>query len=120
MNARRSAFQIGRVIRNRVPASLLLTSIRPSWATTIFLTIARPRPEPCGLVVKNGVKIRSVRSLGTPGPLSATSTMTIGVDAGFSPTTVGSSSRAPTEAVMAIAPRPSIASNALVSRFVNT
>ena len=36
-------------------------SIRPSCASTIFRTIASPRPEPCGLVVKNGLKIRSVR-----------------------------------------------------------
>ena len=37
-----------------------LTSIRPSCASTILRTIASPRPEPCGLVVKNGLKILSI------------------------------------------------------------
>src|SRR5207248_6721432 len=72
------AVETGSVTRNRVPvAALLYKSMRPSCASTIFLTIARPRPEPCGFVVKNGLKIRSVSSGGTPGPSSATSTTTV-------------------------------------------
>src|SRR6185436_15496863 len=65
----------GSVTLKRVPPSAgALTSMRPSCASTIFRTIARPKPEPCGFVVKNGLKIRSIRSAGTPGPLSPTST----------------------------------------------
>ena len=63
------ALAIGNVTLNLVPCPVtLLTSIRPSCASTIFRTIARPRPEPCGLVVKNGSKILSVASAGSPGP----------------------------------------------------
>ena len=57
--------------RNRVPPSRARpTSIRPSCASTILRTIASPSPDPCGLVVKNGLKIRSITSGGMPGPLS--------------------------------------------------
>ena len=40
--------------RRAVPARVV-TSMRPSCASTILRTMARPRPEPCGLVVKNGL-----------------------------------------------------------------
>ena len=82
----------GSVTRNRVPVSgVLLTSMRPSCASTIFLTIASPSPVPVTLVVKNGLKIRSVSSAGMPGPSSATSTSTAGVG-GWMPANAGSAS----------------------------
>ena len=62
----------------RAAPSSTPTSMRPSCASTIFRTIASPSPEPCGLVVKNGLKILSTTSAGIPGPLSVTSTCTIG------------------------------------------
>ena len=68
------ALDTGSVTRNRVPVSgVLLTSMRPSCASTILRTIASPSPVPVTLVVKNGLKMRSVRSAGMPGPSSATS-----------------------------------------------
>src|SRR6266481_4248602 len=89
------ALVTGKVTRNRVPVSgALTTSIRPSWASTIFLTIASPSPVPVTLVVKNGLKMRSVNSAGMPGPSSATSTITAGVG-GFGPANAGSASMAP-------------------------
>ena len=59
--------------------------MRPSCASTTLRTIARPRPEPCGLVVKNALKMRSRSSRGTPGPSSATSTITVRVCAVAAP-----------------------------------
>ena len=58
------------------PPARGLTSIRPSWALMILRTIASPSPDPLGLVVKNGLNNWSVTSTGTPGPSSATSTVT--------------------------------------------
>src|SRR5262249_1021691 len=114
------ALETGSVTRKRVPLwGPLLTSIWPSCASTIFLTIASPSPEPCGLVVKNGLKIRSVRSGGTPGPLSATSTISVGVGVDGGPK-AGSSSRTPSVAPIVTRPRPSSASKAFATRFVNT
>src|SRR3954466_15401954 len=71
-----AAVETGSVTRKRVPLELLYKSMRPSCASTIFLTIGSPSPEPCGLVVKNGLKIRSVSSGGTPGPLLGASPIT--------------------------------------------
>ena len=82
--------------------------------------MARPRPEPCGLVVKNGSKILSLSSAGTPGPSSATSTTTVGVGGWRVRRTPDPASIAPSAAVIAMRPVPSSASNALISRFVNT
>ena len=65
-------------------------SIRPSCASTTLRTIARPRPVPCGFVVKNGLKIRSRSSGAIPGPLSRISTTTWGASA--SPVPSGCSS----------------------------
>src|SRR5687767_9774460 len=77
-----SVCSTGSVTRKHVPRSgVLLTSMRPSCASTIFRTIASPSPEPCGLVVKNGLKILSATSADTPGPVSVTSTITVGTGA---------------------------------------
>ncbi len=40
--------------------------MRPSCASTTLRTIARPSPDPCGLVVKNALKIRSAQLLRHP------------------------------------------------------
>ena len=53
-------------------------SMRPSWASMILRTIARPSPEPCAFVVKNGLKILSTTSGGTPGPVSVICTTIVG------------------------------------------
>ena len=46
------ALATGRVTRNLVPRpGSLLTSMRPSWASTIFLTLGSPSPDPWGFVV---------------------------------------------------------------------
>jgi hypothetical protein len=61
----------GSVTWNSVPRpTALRASIVPVWASTIFLAIAMPRPVPCSLVVKNGLKMRSSFSGGIPAPLS--------------------------------------------------
>src|SRR5206468_9102241 len=109
----------GSVTRKRVPALLLLTSIRPSCASTILLTIASPSPDPCGLVVKNGSKILSVSSVEIPGPSSATSTTISGMS-GCGPGNAGSSSGMVVTAVIERCPLPPSASNALATRLVNT
>ena len=81
----------GSVTRNVAPRPGADTaSICPSCASTTLRTIARPRPVPCGLVVKNGLKIRSRSSAAMPGPLSRTSTTTRGGCG--SPVPTGSSS----------------------------
>ena len=76
---------------------------------------------PLSLVVKNGLKMRSVNSAGTPGPLSATSTMTIGVGrcGALGERRVRLDRRRATR-VIVIAPLPSSASKALAIRLVNT
>ena len=43
--------------------------MRPSCASTTLRTIASPSPDPCGLVVKNALKIRSRSSLRHAGPV---------------------------------------------------
>src|SRR5437870_6121832 len=84
--------ETGSVTRNRVPTfGALLTSIRPSCASTILRTMGSPRPDPFTFVVKNGSKILSVASAGTPGPSSMTSTTTVGVGACW-PVSAGSAS----------------------------
>ena len=96
------------------------TSMRPSCASMILRTIARPRPEPCGLVVKNGLKIRSVRSGGMPGPLSRDFDHDHRRRRGSSPPhrlVLGGRAR-PRDRRRR--PRRSSASNALVRRLVNS
>src|ERR1700726_97471 len=53
--------------------------IEPRWSSTIFATIERPRPTPSFFEVKNGLKICSRDSAGTPGPESSTITATPGL-----------------------------------------
>src|ERR1041384_565326 len=55
------------------PPGLGWTAIAPPWSSTTRRTIARPRPVPWVLPVKNGSKILSRSSSATPGPRSATS-----------------------------------------------
>jgi len=65
----------------------------------------RPVPSPTSLVVKNGSKIRSRISAGTPGPVSPISTR----------------ARSPSRAVRTVSvPVPPIANTALSMRFVQT
>src|SRR4051812_43774132 len=48
----------------------------PNWRTNSRLKLKpKPVPSPSDLVVKKGSKMRSCRSLGMPGPLSATSSV---------------------------------------------
>ena len=75
----------GSVTVNRVPRpGAELTSMRPSCASTIFRMMASPSPDPCALVVKNGVNIRSTISGGSPGPSSLTWITTAGICVGAS------------------------------------
>ena len=53
-----------------VPTSTML----PLCASKIPLTMLRPRPNPLAREVKKGVKMRGLRSAGTPGPVSWNST----------------------------------------------
>src|SRR5215475_14824638 len=77
----------------------LLTTIRQEMSSP------RPVPSPTSLVVKNGSKIRSRMSAGTPGPVSPIST----------------SARSPSRAVRTVSvPVPPIAYTALSIRFVQT
>src|SRR6266850_168651 len=65
----------GKETRTRVPRpGALSTLTSPPWRSTIFLTMAMPRPVPEGFVVKNGRKIFSRSSGAMPAPLSMTST----------------------------------------------
>ena len=54
-----------------LPGSLS-TVILPPCSSTIFATIARPRPTPSGLVVKNGLKMSSSCFGSMPEPRSIT------------------------------------------------
>src|SRR6266481_231304 len=57
-NSRHDDLHVGSTISTVVPASCeLRTAIVPAWSLMILRTTANPRPEPCRLVVKNGVKI---------------------------------------------------------------
>ena len=63
----------GNVISNVAPPSgETPMAMRPLCVTTTFCTIARPRPVPDGLVVKNGRNTRSRTAGAMPGPLSCT------------------------------------------------
>ena len=106
--------------RNAVPPPMRgATSIRPSCASTILRTMARPRPEPCGLVVKNGLKMRSTSSAGSPGPSSSTVTTTASAACPSTPSPP-SSSRLTRWPAIHTCPSPPSASNALVTRLVNS
>src|ERR1035438_1248908 len=69
----------GRTSANSAPPrrSLRPAAIEPLCSTTIFLTIASPRPVPCLLDVKYGSKIRSRDASATPGPSSSTTIATV-------------------------------------------
>src|SRR5262245_23549985 len=65
----------GSEMRTRVPRPGELSRVMsPLWRSTIFLTMAMPRPVPEGLVVKKGRKILSRSSGPMPTPLSPIST----------------------------------------------
>src|SRR5437899_1608154 len=66
---------IGSSTTNRAPVCGFSAQIRPSCSRTIPSEIESPRPvpEPVGLVVKKGLKIRSIRFAGIPSPVSSTS-----------------------------------------------
>ena len=57
------------------PCGTFSAQIRPSCSRTMPSEIDSPRPvpEPVGLVVKNGLKIRSIKFAGIPPPVSSTS-----------------------------------------------
>ena len=52
------------------------TDKRPSWASMIARQIDSPIPMPSDLVVKSGLKTRSIGGVLIPAPLSATDIMT--------------------------------------------
>src|SRR5205807_10092587 len=62
----------GSSMRNAAPLGTSRRRKTPPWRSTIMRDMVRPRPVPLpgALVVKNGSKMRSRASLGTPGPLS--------------------------------------------------
>src|SRR6185369_4419348 len=63
----------GKDTRTRAPPSgRLSASTRPPCSSTIFFTIASPRPVPLGLLVTYGSNARPSTSRGNPGPLSLT------------------------------------------------
>src|ERR1019366_8415974 len=63
----------GRSTRNVLPLpGMLSTDILPPCPSTIFATIARPRPTPACFVVTNGLKMVSILCGGTPHPCSIT------------------------------------------------
>ena len=65
----------GSTTRTRAPPSgRLSASMRPPCSSTIFFTIASPRPVPLGLLVTYGSKTRPSSSRWNPGPLSHTVT----------------------------------------------
>ena len=57
------------------PCGTLSAQMRPSCSRTMPSEIESPRPvpEPVGLVVKKGLKIRSIRFAGIPPPVSSIS-----------------------------------------------
>ncbi len=59
---------VGSDIVTVVPRSDDCTAMRPPCCLTMRLTMARPRPVPLALVVKNGSNIRAWSSAETPGP----------------------------------------------------
>src|SRR6185295_1379204 len=66
---------IGSTTRTRAPPSgRLSASIRPPCSSTIFFTMASPRPVPFGLLVTYGSNTRASSSRWKPGPLSHTVT----------------------------------------------
>src|SRR5690606_22832578 len=75
----RPDLSVGRVIAIVVPRpSSESTVIRPWWAATTRSAIASPTPEPVSFVVKPGTNSRPRCARGIPGPVSATTTSTIG------------------------------------------
>src|SRR6266478_7610511 len=64
---------IGRVKWKVAPPPLLaLAHNCPPCDSTMERLMANPMPLPCGLVVKNAEKIRSIFSVGNPTPVSLT------------------------------------------------
>ena len=107
----------GSVTRKRVPPAIgAPTSMRPSWASTILRTIASPRPEPCGLVVKKGLKIRSHDVGRHAGSVVDDFNQQARARLRLAPEIGSSASRA---ARMRTVPRPPRASKAFVRRLVN-
>src|SRR6185503_6260505 len=67
----------GRVNWNRAPlGSAVSAQIRPPWDSTIERVMARPRPTPAVLVVKNGSNTRAMASASMPEPRSSMATET--------------------------------------------
>src|SRR5262249_54377806 len=98
----------GSTTRNVVPPpGTLSTSSCPPWAETTLWLMARPSPVPAptSLVVKNGSKRRPSSSGGMPDPSSRMAT-----------TAASPSMRVVTQ----MFPAPTIASQALASRFMKT
>src|SRR5262245_57595694 len=98
----------GSTTRNVVPPpGTLSTSSCPPWAETTLWLMARPSPVPAptSLVVKNGSKMRPSSSGGMPDPSSRMAT-----------TAASPSMRVVTQ----MFPAPTIASQALASRFMKT
>src|SRR6185437_10210006 len=100
----------GSTTRTRAPPSgRLSASIRPPCSSTIFLTMASPRPVPLGLLVTYGSNTRPSSSRWNPGPLSHTVMAAYAASAVLSRRVVISSCGALT---------PSSASRALVRRLL--
>src|ERR1039458_3452940 len=68
----------GRSTRKTLPLpGSLSTVILPPCSSTILETMANPNPTPCGLVVKNGLKMESRCFASIPAPRSITAISTI-------------------------------------------
>lgn len=55
---------------------LLRAWIEAPWAMAMVLQMAKPSPEPLGLVLMNGSKMLSSMEVGMPAPVSAMEAMT--------------------------------------------
>ncbi len=93
------------------------TAIVPLWSSTIFLTIAKPKPVPVSLVEKYGSKILSTFSGAMPPPVSWILMQTKFLPSGFSKS---DGARASVESVMVRFPPVFIAWTAFKSKLLNT
>src|SRR5690606_22082390 len=61
-----------RTVKRAPPKGLVAATTEPPCSTTIFFTMASPRPVPSRLPVTYGSKMAAFSALSKPGPLSST------------------------------------------------